>query len=159
MKFKTFMEQETKGTYAGVRLAEEDSDYIISLCNSLMLPDPISKDEIHITLLYSRKFLPNYVPAGKINAICSPTEFHVFPTFDKKRALVLKVNSPWLKIRHDYLMKAHQATYDYPEYLPHITLSYDIGDMPQPAFPSDIKKEFRLVEEYAEELKLEWKPS
>jgi len=152
------MEQESKGTYAGIKLSEEDCDYIVTLCNDLKLPNPITKDKIHITLLYSRKYLPKYFPAGRIEGVCSPKEFHVFPTFDKKRALVLKVKSDWLLKRHEYLMTVHDATYDYPEYIPHITLSYDLGDMPEPQFPQDIKKQFRLVEEYVEELKLEWKP-
>jgi len=69
--------------------------------------------------------------------------------------LVLKVESDWLLKRHDYLMVVHDAIYDYPEYIPHITLSYDIGDMPQPEFPNGIKPKLHLDIEYAEELSLE----
>ena len=73
MRFSMFMEQESKGTYAGVRLSDDDSDYIISLCNDLELPNPITKDKIHLTLLYSRKHCPAYVPAGRY-----PSYFYFF---------------------------------------------------------------------------------
>ncbi len=56
-------------------------------------------------------------------------------------------------------MKLHDATYDFPEYIPHITLSYDLGDMPLPKLPDDMRKEFHLSLEYVEDLKMEWKPS
>ena len=158
MKFKTYMEQSEKGTYAGVRLSDDDSDYIVELCKELELPNPITKKDIHITLLYSRKYHPEYIPEENLEEWCYPWKFHIFETFDKKRALVLKLKSDYLENRHKYLMDKLDATYDYPEYIPHITLSYDIGEMEQPKFPEDMRKELLLNREYVEDLKLEWKP-
>ena len=152
-----FKEHVKKGTYAGVRLSDDDSDFIIDWVKELKLPNPTPKKDLHLTLLYSKKYLPDYKPAGKIDEWAYPLKFHVFETFDNKRALVLKVKSPFLLKRHKELMKEHDATYDYPEYIPHITLSYDIGDMEVPKFDCK-RRELHLGEEYAEELKLDWKP-
>lgn len=157
MKLKDIYENTEKGTYAGFRLSDDDNDKIIELVDTLGLPNGIEKSDIHITLLYSRKYLPNYEPAGEIDEWCYPSKFHVFDTFDKKRALVLMLDSDFMIKRHNQLMKEHEATYDYPEYLPHLTLSYDIGDMEVPEW-KNIPKEFHINEEYVEELKLEWKP-
>lgn len=152
-----FEAKNQKGTYAGLRFSDDDNDVIVELANKLELPNPITKGDIHMTLLYSRKYLPDYVAVGEIDEWAYPKEFHVFDTYDKKRALVIMVDCPYAQKRHKELMEKHQATYDYPEYLTHITLSYDIGDMEIPKW-KDIPKEFHLNQEYQEDLKLEWKP-
>lgn len=88
--------------------------------------------------------------------IAKPTELHVFETFDKKRALVIKLDCPYLEERHKYLMQKYNLEYDYDEYIPHITLSYDIGEM---EVPKDVKfpEFFRIQAEYKEDLNLEKK--
>ena len=70
----------------------------------------------------------------------------------------MKFDSPALQSRHKDLMDTHQATYDYPEYKTHLSLSYDIGDF-------DIKQiDFSLIahpiiftNEYQEDLDTEGK--
>ena len=93
---------------------------------------------------------------GDSEIVAKPTELHVFETFDKKRALVIKLDCPYLLERHKYLMQKYDLTYDYNEYIPHITLSYDIGEM---EIPKDVKfpKFFRIQAEYQEDLNLEKK--
>lgn len=160
MKLSDLIEKKDDvGTYAGLRFSDSSNDAIINLVKLLKLPNPIKKDEIHMTLLYSRKYLPNYKPLGIIPEDVSgiPFEFHVFDTFDKKRALVLKLDCTWAINRHNELMNTHKASYDYPEYIPHLTLSYDIGDLEIPEF-KNIPMELQIVREYSEDLNLEWKP-
>ena len=50
-------------------------------------------------------------------------------------------------------MDKYELTYDYPEYIPHITLSYDIGDT---ILPKNVEfpKFFRISSEYQEDLNL-----
>ena len=84
---------------------------------------------MHCTLLYSRKHCPDYKPLGKLNR---PLHiqfggFEIWPTQDKKHALIVRLDAPEMIARHNNLMKEHGATYDYDEYKPHITLSYDVG--------------------------------
>jgi hypothetical protein len=159
MKVKDLIEDKKngKGTYAGLKFSNDDCDIIVELANQLKLPNPIEKNDIHMTMIYSRKYLPNYEAAGQIDEWAYPKEFHVFDTFDKKRALVLKLDCPFAIKRHNQIMKEHKATYDYPEYIPHITLSYDIEDMEVPEF-KNLPKEFHIDTEYMEDLELEWKP-
>ena len=72
---------------------------------------------------------------------------------------MLKLDSSDLRERHEFLMKEHKATYDFPEYIPHITLSYDIGDFDINTL--DIEDlddiDFQVIEEYKEDLNLDWK--
>jgi hypothetical protein len=129
------------------------------------IPNGVPADKLHSTILYSRKHLPDYVPAGKYEEpiVGNPLELDVWETHaneegDTTNCLVLKYECASLCARHKALMDAHEATFDYDEYVPHITLSYDIGDMDKSSLP-DIKeyvKEIVIDEEYGEELNLEF---
>jgi hypothetical protein len=157
MGFKDYM---GKGTYAGIRFSGDDVDALVKLCKDLRLPNPTPREDLHITLLYSRKYIPNLELWEDIDEWAYPDKFHVFPTHDGKRALVLKLRSSYCIMRHTMLMDKYDATYDYEEYHPHVTLSYDIGDKAMPSFENlnTMPKEFHLALEYMEDLKLDWKP-
>lgn len=156
-------ENETEqGTYAGIRFSQDDEDTIMDIVKKIGVPNSIEKSDIHLTLLYSRKYLPNYEPAPYTDMWAYPKEFEIFNGQDNKSILVLKVDSPDLVKRHKELMDEHKATYDYPEYIPHITLSYDTEDfMPlsdiKKRFTKILPKEFHIISEYMENLKLDWK--
>lgn len=163
MRLTDLVEEKTeKGTYAGLRFGDGDEDKIMSLIKKMGIPNPISREDIHLTLLYSRKYLPNYKAAQDTDMWAYPDDFHIFKGFDDKEILVLLLKSDDAHKRHKFLMKEHGATYDYPEYKPHITLSYDVdGYMSleeiKEKFTSILPKEFHIASEYMEELKLEWK--
>ena len=149
-----------KGTYAGLRLSEESKEKLVDFIKDNGIINPTPKGDMHITLLYSRKHLPDYKPAGRISGKAKPKSFKVFETFDKKRALVLLLDSKYCLKRHEELMQEHGATFDYDEYSPHVTLSYDIGENKKPSQRKldELPTELELVEEYIEDLNLEWKP-
>ena len=163
MRLTDLMEkEEQKGTYAGVKFNEESQDLIVNLAKEIGVPNPITKGDIHLTLLYSRKFLPDYKAAGDIDIKVTPKDFHIFVGFDKKEILVMKIDAPDLIKRHKELMKEHGATYDFPEYIPHITLSYDIDGFMglqeiKDKFTKILPKELHITNEYSEDLELEWK--
>jgi len=154
------MTEHKQGTYAGVRFSPETKESILNFIKKYKVPNPVSESKLHTTVLYSRKHLPNYKAQGKIDPpyIGKPDHFEVWKTRDTgKNCLVLKYKSPELVERHKHLMKEHGATYDFKEYIPHITLSYDIGDMKLEDFgkPEEIGK-IEIVEEYMQPLDLDW---
>lgn len=57
-----------------------------------------------------------------------PQGYHIFEGKNGKNILVILLDSEDATNRHQKLMKQHDATYYFPEYKPHITLSYDIED-------------------------------
>lgn len=155
----------TKGTYAGTYFDAETVECVRKYIEENDIPKPVNVDKLHTTLLYSRKHLPNYEAAGEYDEpmVGKPVELVVWETQgDENRepanCLVLKYDCPELVARHKKLMKEHGATFDYVEYTPHITLSYDIGTMDIDKL-SDVKKaipKINIVEEYKEDLKLDW---
>lgn len=149
------------GTYAGYKFDKDDLNKIEKWCKENKIPTPVSKNEMHTTILYSKKPCPNYKPLGKLSSPikASIEEQEVWDTQDKKRALVVKLNSPDMVKRHKQLMKEHKASFDYDEYKPHITLSYDVGKdftLDKISKLKDSVGSIQAVEEYYEPLKDNW---
>ena len=162
MKIQEIVEGETTGSYAGVRFGDLTKDAICDYIKENNIPNAVPQDKLHTTLLYSKKYLPNYKPAGMYKKLIvgEPTEFEVWPSQPDddgniSKCLVLRYRCPELVDRHKYLMKQHNAQYDFDEYKPHITFSYDVGDLkPEdlPAFTTPIL----IVSEYGEDLNTNW---
>lgn len=139
------------GTYAGVRF---DKRTVKSLEKYVKDNDiPNANDNWHTTLLYSRKHLPNYVPKEKYKPAMegTPMALEVWPTQSGKNCLVINYSCSQLYQQHHKLMMKHGATYDFDEYKPHITLSYDVGDLDVDKLPQ-YKNKIKIVGEYREEL-------
>lgn len=161
------LEQEsTKGSYAAVTFSKDTIKRLVAFCKDNDIPNMLRPEKFHTTLLYSRKHLPDYEAQGKIDPpwIGTPYRFDVWETQPKKdggpvtRCLVMIYDSKELKARHNELMDEHEAEYDYKNYHPHITLSYNIGTMKIKGLEAKIKDigDIEIVDEYGEDLKLDW---
>ena len=143
MLLKEIANQNT-GTYAGVRF---DNDTVAALRQYIEdnnIPNPV--DDFHTTLLYSRKQLPKYQPI-QYDAPYKGTPTKAGRLGENGTAVVVMFDSPELSSRHEELMGEHGATYDYDEYIPHVTLSYDAPDLDvdgltKPDFPINMTKEY-----------------
>lgn len=157
-----FLTEGVQGTYAAVTFDPLTLRDLVILQDMLGIPNKLDPEKFHSTLLYSRVPLPRYVPFGTFEI--SPTsdtnvfDLKVFKTAGGKSALVLAYTSEFLENRHKELMELHGATWDHPSFIPHITLSYDIGDMDIKLGPISFLSERRIVmgSEYSEPLNLEW---
>lgn len=152
-------DQTPDGTYAAVKYTDQTTNLLDEYTKENKIPNPVKKDELHTTLLYSRKYLPKYKPQKYEQPI--KAKFDSFDVWESRsdendeisNVLVMKIKCPELEKRHEYLMKEHQATYDFPKYIPHITLSYDVGDLDTSNL-SKIKDELYISHEYKEDLDL-----
>jgi len=161
MRLTELMEKkEPAGTYAGYHYDKDGVALLSKYAKDAKLPNPLDPAKTHTTLLYSKKPCPNYEPLGKLESPikCKINKMEVWPTQSKKNALVVTLTAPDMCKRHKELMDEHGATYDFDEYKPHITLSYDIGDLDVDKLPEikDTVKEIDAVEEYGEDIKDEW---
>lgn len=156
----------TTGTYAAVKYSVETRNKIAKFIKELDIPNPLATSKIHTTVLYSRKFLPNLkseVTKFKTPLTATMKGYDVWKTrpedgSDPTDCLVIKLDSPELTTLHNVLMDLHKATYDFEEYTPHISLSYDIGDFQLSSLSSHMKAfgKLEIVEFYSEELDLNW---
>ena len=154
--------EKQKGTYSGVKFSEDTVTGIKEYIEENNIPNHTNYEKMHSTLLYSRKYLPEYEPSGKLSDIMvgNPIKFDVWdsqPDDDGNvaKCLVLTYKCEDLVDRHKFLMKEHGATFDYDDYTPHVTFSYDIGDMKQKDLPK-FEGKIEIVEEYGEDLNLDW---
>lgn len=122
------------------------------------VPDPTPSKDMHTTVVYSRTPVEFPVEKNIDVSVGRDVQFHVFNTRDGKRALVLKIKSDYLTSRHE-LGNELGASYDFPDYIPHITLSYDVGEKQFSTKPFKLEKDLKIKEEYYEELNLNWKQS
>jgi hypothetical protein len=142
-----------EGTYIGLNLSPTSIKQLQNLQKQLGITEEFP---FHITIVYSRKKI-NMDLNTKINKTILAEEFHIFDNTDKggDRALVVKFNCPYCESRHTYAETALGATWDYPTYESHITLSYNWGgDKPDPNLIKDFK--INIISEYSEPLNLEW---
>lgn len=155
---KTFSQliESLKGTYVGVRFDKESIKTIKEIQSLFKIPNPTPENDLHSTVVFSRNEIDFPIKTGIYEPIDPVVKFHVFKTQSGKRALVLKIDSEYLKQRHE-LANQLGATYDFPDYIPHITLSYDIGEKNYSMKPFNLEKSLVICDEYSEELDLEWK--
>lgn len=146
MKLSQFFEKQ--GTYVGIRLDDESKKVLVELQNVLRLENPLDPDKFHVTVLFSRKHID--VPVVDTTFSASVIRVECWKTGDGKSAVVAKLDCKGLVSRHEDLISIG-GTHDYPDYSPHVTLSYD--DKVSPMFVSG---ELKLVDEYIEPLDLEW---
>lgn len=154
----TEIKKTPNGSYAAVKLDKSTTDSVLDYIKENNIPNGLRADKMHATLLYSRKHLPDYTPAGKMEKpfVGTFSGFEIFESSsddseEKTNCLVLRFICESLSKRHKYLMKEHGATYDYDEYKPHITLSYDVGDVDPDQLPS-FNKDIIITEEFGEDL-------
>ena len=114
------------GTYVSVKLSKDSQKKLDDWTTENKIPNASDPSEYHTTIIYSRKGIPDvksYDLSLPITAKLS--EWKIFNTQDGKKCLVGVVNSNEIKKHHEKIMKKYGGTYDFPEYIPHITVSYD----------------------------------
>jgi hypothetical protein len=157
------LKQSEKGTYSGVRFNEDTVNNIRTFIEEEEIPNGVPDNKLHSTILYSRKHCPNYEPRGDLDEplVGTPTEFDVWqsqPDEDgnKSNCLIMKYDCDGLVERHKQLMDEHDATFDYDKFRPHVTLSYDIGDMNIDNLDPSKIGDLNIVKEYGEDLDMDW---
>lgn len=151
-----------KGTYAGVKFSTASINNIQKYIENNNIPNAVPKNKLHTTLLYSRKHLPNYEPAGKLEPILTakPSKFAIWPSQpdengEPNNCLVLEYDCSDLTKRHKDLMKEHDGEYDWDDYKTHVTFSYNVKDLDVKDLPP-FEDELEITEEYGEDLNLDW---
>ena len=114
------------GTYVCANLSRQSKDALGKWVEENNIPSPADPKQYHTTITYSRKGIPTVTDhkfdlpiKGKI------IKWKIFPAQDNKKCLVAVVDSPDLEHYHTEIQTQYGAQYDYPDYIPHITVSYD----------------------------------
>ena len=169
MRLKELMKnKQPDGTYAAVHFDEHTIDKLQRYVKDNKIPNGVAPNKMHCTLLYSRKHLPNYKPLGNLDEVLegTPSVLEKWPSQPDSNGkvsmcLVMKFDCDKLVERHKNLMKEHDAKFDFDEYTPHVTLSYDVAGMKVKDL-SNIKEtvdKITIIQEYGDDLDLDWRKS
>lgn len=143
------------GVYVAMRVGPKSKKCLQEVFDKYPIPNIIEFSKLHATIIYSRKFDRIVVnPEIRIEGVIS--KYKIYLTQAKKAALVVEINSEGLRQRHLELMAAYNLTYDFESYIPHFTLSYDVGhsfDLEKLPLPDC---HIYFENEYSEPLDLEW---
>jgi len=113
-----------KTTYIAVRPI--DSKKLETHLNLLNLRyHPIKERRLHVTILHSDTLTSHYQSDPRSH-IAHPTHYKILTTKTNKACLVLVLDAPTLLERHETLKTIHTLTHTHQEYIPHITISYDV---------------------------------
>ena len=162
MKLNEIAAATKRGTYAAMQLSNDTKKRINAFVKKHKIPNASRKDTYHTTIAYSTKFAPEYESLGELENEWKgkPDKLKVFKTGGKGTdALVLLINCPELNNRHEEVHEKYGLHYDFPNYHPHITLSYNIGDFDYGKISKeDIEAIGDIIYsgEYVEDLDLDW---
>lgn len=152
--FSAFINEE-KGTYVGGKFSKDVEEGLKKFSKENNIPNV--NTDYHTTIIYSTRAMPKFKALGKVDYDTPLRSFKIFE--GETKVLVLVLDSPELVQRHKEIMKEYNGTYNFPEYIPHITLSYDLEDFDINTL--DIEDlddiDFKVIEEYQEDLQLDWK--
>lgn len=122
--------EDNSGIYIAVRYSDNTEKALLDIQNKYGIPNV--NTDFHTTLIYSKSgAIPSpedYDLSEHTNSSETDVYTEIWDTKDGK-TLVLLFPSPILEEYHKNLREEYGYTFDYDEYKPHITLSYDIGDL------------------------------
>lgn len=141
------MSDHPNGTYMSATLSKKSQKDLDKWVTDHNIPNPADPKQYHTTIVYSRKGIPeakNYkIPLPMTAKV---KEWKIFPTQAGGKCLVAVMDSPDLEKHHKTLRSEYGATYDYPDYHPHVTVSYDYGNNPIPTEVPDLELEYDSTE-------------
>lgn len=153
---------ESNGVYIAVKYNQYSAIKLKDVAEAYSVPNIIPLDKFHTTLIYSTKGADNVEVYDDIQYTVLPNKLEIWDSKSGEKCLVLKIDCKQLVDRNLELMNKYQFVSDYPEYKPHITLSYSIGDWNRidemQSYLNNNKIYNMLVTsgEYMEELETEW---
>lgn len=153
----TELKKEKQPTFAGMKFDDESVSEIMHLSEGLPARTP--RSQLHVTLIYSKAPII-FTPRGELKTPfeAKPKKYSLFTTDKAANCLVLELDCEDLVNRHKQIMSETGASYDFPVYHPHVTLSYDVGDGFDVKTMPDLESvpTLYLTEEYGQKLDLNW---
>jgi len=112
------------GLYVCAKFSQSSCEALKRVQEALGMTNPVVAEKLHTTIVYSRKTI-DLPPVINLNETASLIGFEKWDT--KYGSTVVGIlKSDYLHDRFNEAM-ANGATYDYDDYKPHVTLSYDSG--------------------------------
>lgn len=143
------------GLFIGLQLSEQDLQNIENFQQGINVPNPVKKEDIHCTLFSTIDNL-DYKSTLQLPLEITDMTLGKIKTQSGVDCLVLYFNNEVLRQYHDSIAEKYHVRPFYPEFIAHITLSYDCGEINIKSIDvNQYISRITFVKEYAEQLKFE----
>lgn len=156
LTFKEFiLNKRPTGTYVCLKPDEETMKMIGRFISDNNILNGVQMSSLHSTVIYSKvhdRTLTSF-PG------CYAAEFdsvRVMPSDDDKLVIAIELNSPDIQALHRRLLKDHSVTHTYDNYIVHVTVTYDGGQMPETWDIKSIDKPFVFDKMEVQDLDKDW---
>ena len=123
------------GTYVAAKLTKASQKMLDHYVTEAKIPHAADPQQYHSTIIYSRKSIPEVKDYKiKLPLKAKIKEWKLFDNNNSRsgKCLVAIIDSPELEKAHKEIREKYGATHDYPDYHPHVTVSYDYpGPLPK----------------------------
>lgn len=154
MRLQSLTESRIKGSFVGVKLTTESNARLCGWLQENLIKNPMSPDKLHVTLVLDKTGPIRYHPITYPQPVPVDPRTYTIDLFgEEKNIMVLKFESPFLEDRHQKLRKRHGLSWDFPTYIPHITLTHEVQEIVTELEPPNF--ELELGREYLEEFNLD----
>lgn len=153
---------EETGLYIAVKYNPYSVNKIKQIAENYQVPNIIPLDKFHTTLIYSTKGAENVEVYQDMEYVVLSDKLDIWTSKSGEKCLVLLVDCKQLVDRNLELMNKYQFVSDYPEYKPHVTISYSVDDwdkIDEMQSYLDNNKIYHMLltsGEYMEKLQTEW---
>lgn len=149
------------GLYVSARFSQATTTALLCAMETLGINNPINEADLHCTILYSETPVADFDMFDtelqlEQPIIALPHSFDVFG--DDSECLVLKISSPRLFILHHTIKNRTGSVHSFPQYNPHITLSYEFQgeQVPRCNVIDLVQEPIEIVSLHAEPLDPDW---
>lgn len=142
------MSAHPNGTYVAAKLTKESQKALDYFVTEAGIPNAADPKQYHSTVIYSRKGVPDVKDYKfKLPFEAKIKEWRLFDTQLGKsgKCLVAIMDSPELEKAHKEIREKYGAEHGYPDYHPHVTVSYDYAG-PLPKVVPDITLRYGSTE-------------
>lgn len=125
--------------YGNLKVSEESKHKIIELCESIGI-EPTNQEDLHCTIMYSRENVDKLISFSEddfdlpVEGVGSKLLVLGKDTF----SVVIALESSKIIQMHNELIE-EGASYDYPEFIPHVSVAYYEDPSLIPELPSEIE--------------------
>ena len=145
MRLAQLFEDTTPGTFVGLRLTHESNAQFTDWLAQTGVVDPNPPDLHHVTLILGKDKKLDHTPIRYTPVIqADPSTYEIAHYGPDEDIPVLKFKSDILYKRHMKLRAKYDVEWDFDDYTPHLTLSYEPQrvDVEPPTFPLEFEKEY-----------------
>jgi len=144
-----------KGVYISLKVSEESKKEINKWQEKYLKGTEYNKNDLHLTLIYSKKEHKERIETSSYKIPVIVTEYDIYGE-EGNECLVAKVKSEELLFKNSELVNKYGFISDFPNYEPHITLSYNMNNIQINSLPI-IDFVIELEEETIAEINKDWK--